>query len=208
MNPRPPGTVRIIAGSLRGSRLPVPDRPGLRPTSDRVRETLFNWLQPVLPGASVLDLFAGTGALGFEAASRGAGRVVLVERDAGLAQGLRDSAQRLKAERVRVVAGDALAWLQRPADERFSLVFLDPPFADGLWAAAAAALGPWLAPGALVYVESPVASPLALPPDWRLHREGQTRDVRFALFQAGNGAGPESAATLHSEPNPQGKPSA
>src|SRR5690606_7609243 len=85
MNPRPPGTVRIIAGQLRGSKLPVPDRPGLRPTSDRVRETLFNWLQPKLPGARVLDLFAGTGALGFEAASRGAAAVRMVERDPGLA---------------------------------------------------------------------------------------------------------------------------
>lgn len=208
MKPRPPGAVRIIAGQLRGSRLPVPDHPGLRPTSDRVRETVFNWLQPALPGSRVLDLFAGTGALGFEAASRGAGKVVLVERDAALAQALLASALRLKASQVQVVPADALAWLQRAAEARFDLVFLDPPFAAGLWESAAARLEPWLAPGALVYVECPRATPLALPADWRLHRQGQTRDVDFALFRPGDGAGPESTATLHGEPNPQGKPSA
>ncbi len=208
MNPRAPGAVRIIAGHLRGSKLPVPDHPGLRPTSDRVRETVFNWLQPMVSGAHVLDLFAGTGALGFEAASRGAGKVVLLERDAALAQGLRASVDRLKTAQVQVVTGDALAWLQRPAEHCFNLVFLDPPFAAGLWQAAAAALGPWLAPGALIYVENPRATPLVLPPDWRLHREGHTRDVRFALFQVGYSAGAESAATLHGESNPQGNPSA
>ena len=113
MNQRPKsaplGSVRIIAGSLRGSKLPVPDRPGLRPTADRVRETLFNWLQHELPGARVLDLFAGTGALGFEAASRGAADVLMVERDPDLARSLREQATRLKAGQVRVLAEDGLA---------------------------------------------------------------------------------------------------
>ena len=208
MNPRPPGTIRIIAGHLRGSKLPVPDRPGLRPSGDRVRETLFNWLQPMLPGARVLDLFAGTGALGFEACSRGAGAITLVERDPALAEGLRASAARLKVEGLRVVTADALVWLQQPPGERFDLVFLDPPFEAGLWEEAARRLEPWLAPDAWIYVETPVKTAPVLPSGWRPHREGQTRDVRYALFRSGNGSPPESAATIAGEPNPQGNPSA
>ncbi len=208
MNSRPSGSVRIIAGSLRGSKLPVPDRPGLRPSADRVRETLFNWLQPILPGARVLDLFAGTGALGFEACSRGAKATTLVERDPALAEGLRASATRLKVETVRVITADALAWLQQVPGERFDLVFLDPPFDAGLWETAARRLGPWLAPDAWIYVETPAKTALELPSGWHLHREGQTRDVRYALFRSGNGALPESAATIAGEPNPQVKPSA
>jgi 16S rRNA (guanine966-N2)-methyltransferase len=208
MNPRPPGTVRIIAGTLRGSKLPVPDRPGLRPSADRVRETLFNWLQPMLPGATVLDAFAGTGALGFEAVSRGARTATLVERDPGLAEGLRASAARLKAGNLRVVTADALAWLQQPPTETYDLVFLDPPFDAGLWEEAARRLAPWLAPDAWIYLETPAKTALQLPSGWRPHREGQTRDVRYALFRSGNGAAPDSAATIASEPNPQGTPSA
>lgn len=188
MNPRPkngpPGSVRIIAGHLRGSRLPVPDRPGLRPTSERVRETLFNWLQPHLPGARVLDLFAGTGALGFEAASRGAGEVLLVERDPDLARSLREQAARLKVDQVRVLAEDAIGWLGRSPGQAFDLVFLDPPFATTLWQPAAAALAPWLAPGALIYVECPCNVAPSLPAGWVLHREGHTRDVHYALHRA------------------------
>jgi 16S rRNA (guanine966-N2)-methyltransferase len=208
MNPRPPGQIRIIAGHLRGSKLPVPDRPGLRPTSDRVRETLFNWLQTKVPGANVLDLFAGTGALGFEAVSRGARSTVFVERDPALADALRGSATRLKTQTVRVVTADALGWLQQPGGERFDLVFLDPPFEAGLWEEAARRLAPWLAPDAWIYVETPAKNPPALPPDWRLHREGQTRDVRYALFRTGNTSAAESAATIAGEPNPQGNPPA
>jgi len=204
MNPRPPGHVRIIAGHLRGSRLPVPERPGLRPTADRVRETLFNWLQPALRGARVLDLFAGTGALGFEAASRGASEVQLVERDPGLAQGLRDQAVRLKADAVRVEAADALAWLGRRPDRAYDLVFLDPPFDAGLWTAAAAALVPWLAPGAWIYVETPAGAQLALPAAWQVHREGRTRDVRYTLFRVGNGPQAAVTATLPADSTPYG----
>lgn len=182
----PPGSVRIIAGSLRGSKLPVPDRPGLRPTSERVRETLFNWLQPWMHGARVLDLFAGTGALGFEAASRGAAEVLLVERDPDLARSLREQATRLKVDQVKVLAEDGLAWLGRSPAQVFDLVFLDPPFAAGLWEPAAAALAPWLAPSALIYVECPRNVAPALPPGWTLHREGHTRDVHFALHRAGD----------------------
>ncbi|HLS84622.1 MAG TPA: 16S rRNA (guanine(966)-N(2))-methyltransferase RsmD [Arenimonas sp.] len=204
MNRKPPGTVRIIAGRLRGSKLPVPDRPGLRPTSDRVRETLFNWLQPALPGARVLDLFAGTGALGFEAASRGAAEVVLVERDPELARGLRAQAERLKVANLRVDTADALAWLARPGDRRFDIVFLDPPFAAGLWEAALAALPAWLAPGARIYLEGPAAAPPAWPRQWRLLREGRTRDVAYRLLQDGNGRAGGGTDTLAGDSNPQG----
>lgn len=204
MNRKPPGTVRIIAGRLRGSKLPVPERPGLRPTSDRVRETLFNWLQPVLPGARVLDLFAGTGALGFEAASRGAAEVVLVERDPDLARSLRAQAERLKVANLRVDTADALAWLSRPDGRRFDVVFLDPPFAAGLWQPALAALPPWLAPGARVYLEGPVTSPPAWPAGWQLLREGRTREVAYMLLQAGNTRAGGGAATLAGDSNPQG----
>ena len=179
------GKVRIIGGRWRGTRLSVPNSPGLRPSSDRVRETLFNWLMPVLPGARVLDLFAGTGALGLEAVSRGAAKAVLVERDPALAQHLRDTSTRLSAQdQVEVVQADVVAWLQRQPAGSFDLALVDPPFDAQLWQPALAALLPHLAPDAWLYVESPVELTPSLPPDWVLHREGRTREVRFALYRA------------------------
>ena len=175
------GQVRIIGGRWRGTKLAVPDRPGLRPSSDRVRETLFNWLMPVLPGARVLDLFAGTGVLGLEALSRGAAQATLVERDPGLAMALREAVARLSAP-AEVHAADAVAWLGSRA-EMFDLVFLDPPFADGLWERALAGLASRLSPGAWIYLESPAEVVPGVPPGWALHREGRTRDVRYALYR-------------------------
>ncbi len=178
------GSVRIIAGQWRGTRLPVPDRPGLRPTSDRVRETLFNWLQPVLPDARVLDLFAGSGALGLEAASRGAAHVQLVEADGALAQSLADAAARLDAQgRVAVRHGDALAFLRDDTSEPWDIAFVDPPFAAGLWPAVLELLPARLAADAWLYVESPAGHAPDLPADWALHRESGTRDVRYALYR-------------------------
>ena len=182
---RAAGSVRIIGGEWRGTRLPVADRDGLRPTADRVRETLFNWLQPMLPGARVLDLFAGTGALGLEAVSRGAREAVLVERDPQLAEGLRQLAAKLPGgERVQVVCADALTWLQA-ARGGFDLVFLDPPFTGDLWVPALVGLDGRLADQAWLYVESPVSSPNVPGRAWRPHREGQTREVRYALYRRG-----------------------
>ncbi len=179
------GTVRIIGGHWRGTRLSVPASPGLRPSSDRVRETLFNWLLPALPRARVLDLFAGTGALGLEAVSRGASHAVLVERDPALANALKETVTRLSASaKVEVVQGDALAWLPRQADYAFDLAFVDPPFAQDLWQPTLVALLPKLAAGAWLYVESPVDQVPRLPQEWTLHREGRTREVRFALYRA------------------------
>lgn len=179
-----PGSIRIIGGRWRGTKLAVPDSPGLRPSSDRVRETLFNWLMPKLTGARVLDLFAGTGALGLEAVSRGATRVVLVERDVSLVRNLRETASRLSAQsQVEVVQADALAWLSAQPAGAFDLAFVDPPFAGDLWVTALAALLPRLADDAWLYVESPTGVEPALAPEFVLHREGHTREVRFALYR-------------------------
>lgn len=185
-SPARPGSVRIIAGRWRGTRLPVPDRPGLRPTSDRVRETLFNWLQPVLPGARVLDLFAGSGALGLEAASRGAAQVQLVEADPQLARALTETAARLDPERrVAVHRGDALAFLRTSAEAPFDIAFVDPPFAAGLWPAVLALLPARMAAQAWLYVESQAGQVPPMPAEWALHRENHTRQVRYALYRRG-----------------------
>lgn len=177
------GSVRIIGGRWRGTRLPVVDSPGLRPSADRVRETLFNWLQPALPGARVLDLFAGTGVLGLEAVSRGAASAQLVEADPRLARALQAAVGRLGATgEVAVHQGDALAWL-RTQSGRFDIAFVDPPFAAGLWEPALAALPAALAADAWLYVESPLDHAPVMSPEWALHRENRTRDVRYALYR-------------------------
>jgi len=178
------GRIRIIGGQLRNSRLDVPELPGLRPTAERVRETLFNWLAPVIAGADCLDLCAGTGALGIEALSRGAARTQFVERDPRAAQALRNNLTRLKAAGGEVAAADAGAYLQGAA-RPFGVVFLDPPFASELWESLARRLeaGGWLSPAAWIYVESPRGKALSLPPSWRVHREGQAGEVHYALYR-------------------------
>ena len=177
------GHVRIIAGHLRGSKLPVPALDGLRPTSDRNRETLFNWLQPVIAGRKVLDLFAGSGALGFEAASRGAGQVTLVERHPLAVAALQASKQRLEAGNLEVVQADALAWLPRQAGSHFDLVFLDPPFAGDIWPALWPLLLPTLAGQAWVSAELPVEREIALPDGITLLKQCHTRHSRQLLLQ-------------------------
>lgn len=147
------GKIRIIAGEFRGRRIPVPDLPGLRPTPDRVRETLFNWLGQWLDGRSCLDLFAGSGALGFEAASRGAARVVMVE-NSRVAFAALERMTKLLAARIDLVFGDAFEYLAR-APERFDVVFLDPPFGQNALPSVLERLPRVLAPGARIYVESP-----------------------------------------------------
>jgi 16S rRNA (guanine(966)-N(2))-methyltransferase RsmD len=174
--------VRLIGGRWKRSKLPVAHRPGLRPTPDRVRETLFNWLGQDLSGWRVLDAFAGSGALGFEAASRGAAEVLLLERDAQLAAGLKAQKVRLKAEALEVLAADALAWMGRCAPGRFELVLLDPPFDAGLSAAAVAAAQPLLAPGGWLYLEA--AEPLEpLPAGLHEHRRLRAGAVSAQLLQ-------------------------
>ena len=174
-----PGKVRIIGGALRGRRIAVPSRPGLRPTPDRGRETLFNWLGQRLEGLSCLDLFAGTGALGFEAASRGAARVVMVERDRQLASSLAQFRDVVGAASVEVVPGEALEYLAR-GGERFDVVFLDPPFGQNALPAVLERLPARLAPGARVYVEA--ERPLR-DPAWRELRGARAGQVSYQLLE-------------------------
>ncbi|HEY0178454.1 MAG TPA: 16S rRNA (guanine(966)-N(2))-methyltransferase RsmD [Dokdonella sp.] len=183
--PSKPGTLRIVAGTLRGSRLAVPNVDGLRPTPDRVRETVFNWLAPVVAGAHCLDLYAGTGALGIEALSRGAARCVFVERERALCALLGDNLARLGVGGAEVVEADARGFLDAPPRERFAIAFLDPPFAADLWRDSALALerGGWLQDGAFVYVEAPFDAAPALPPNWRPHRDARAGAVRYALYR-------------------------
>jgi 16S rRNA (guanine966-N2)-methyltransferase len=172
--------VRIIAGKWRSRIVSFPAAAELRPTPDRVRETLFNWLGQRLDGLACLDLFAGSGALGFEALSRGAARAVMVERDRKVAAALRESARALEAAGAEVVEADALGYLGRSA-ERYDVVFVDPPYASDLAGAVLAALAPHLNPGARVYVES--AQRLVPGPGWRALREDHAGAVRYALFE-------------------------
>jgi 16S rRNA (guanine966-N2)-methyltransferase len=148
--------VRIIGGRWKRTPLSVPDIEGLRPSPDRVRETLFNWIGPAIAGQRVLDLFAGTGALGLESLSRGATRAILVERDPRACVGIRSVVTRLGAEQAHLIEGDALAALDGFAQrsERFTLVFLDPPFRQDWLIRVLPGVGRVLAPRALLYVES------------------------------------------------------
>ena len=181
----PPREVRIIGGAWKRSKLPVPDRPGLRPTPDRVRETLFNWLGQTLDGWRCLDAFAGTGALGFEAASRGATEVVLLERDPALVALLAESKVRLRADAVRIERADAMHWMARGVNVPFDLVLLDPPFDAPLALPAMTAAARIVASGGFVYVEAPkpvepaAAEAAGLEP-WRASRAGS---VHFHLFR-------------------------
>lgn len=179
--------VRIIGGEHRGRWLRFPDVPGLRPTADRVRETLFNWLAAELPGARCLDLFAGSGALGLEALSRGAGFVLLADQSRTAASRLREHLEVLgTGARAAVRQADALRLLARPPEQPFDLVFLDPPFAAGLLGRVAQALEaqPWLAAGAQVYLEQDAAHPWpALPANWQLHREGRAGQAAYRLMK-------------------------
>lgn len=179
------GSVRLIGGRWRGRRLPVPTATGLRPTPDRVRETLFNWLAPVIIGSRCLDCFAGSGALGLEAASRGAAAVTLLERDPGLARGLAGNIARLDAAAlVQVHTVDALAWLARPPNQPpFDIVLLDPPFASDLLAAVLPPLaGGWIVAGGLVYLETARDHAWPdLPSGWTLSRDKTAGGVRYAL---------------------------
>ncbi|HHM06167.1 MAG TPA: 16S rRNA (guanine(966)-N(2))-methyltransferase RsmD [Gammaproteobacteria bacterium] len=180
-----PRRLRIIGGRWRGRILRFAPVPGLRPTPDRVRETLFNWLQADLPGARCLDLFAGSGVLGFEALSRGAAAVTLVERDVRAVRVLRDQARMLEAEGaaiVRAVAQDFLRGAPRP----FDIVFLDPPYAGQVLPRCIALLhrGAWLAPCAWVYLECSGRAPLPeLPPPWRVYRSRRAGEVGYHLLR-------------------------
>jgi len=193
------GQVRIISGHWRGSKLPVETYPGLRPTSDRVRETVFNWLQSQIAGKRVLDCFAGTGALGFEAASREAAEVVLLEKVPALANSLRETAARLKAGNVKIETSDSFAWLSRPVNHRFDLIFIDPPFGSDYAQKILPMLTPWLADRAWVYVETGRSTLIEVPDSYQLYREGSTREVWYRLFRHENRRLPDTLSPRSTE---------
>jgi 16S rRNA (guanine966-N2)-methyltransferase len=180
------GEVRIIGGDWRGRKLPVLMAEGLRPTSDRVRETLFNWLQFDVAGAHCLDLFAGSGALGFEALSRGAKSVTFIELSKPVALQLKTNLKTLSATAGQVVQGECLQWLDQPVEQPFDIIFLDPPFNQGLMQSAVDKLfisGTIKSQQAWLYLEQEKSLewPI-LPADWICHREKSTSQVRFGLF--------------------------
>ena len=178
-----PGRIRIIGGKWRGRKIPVVGSGPLRPTPDRIRETLFNWLQPYLPGARCLDLFAGTGALGLEAASRGADQVVLVEREPELSRQLEVQVHRLGAGEVTIHQADALVWLPAAKKEAYDIIFLDPPFGLGLISKCLEIVVATrcLARQGLVYVESERPAP-QLPLGWYIKKQATAGHVHCMLL--------------------------
>lgn len=183
------GEVRIIAGLWRGRKLPVLNAEGLRPTGDRVKETLFNWLMPYIHEAECLDGFAGSGSLGFEALSRQAKKVTFLELDKTVANQLKKNLQTLKcsAEQAEVINQSSLDFLKQPQNQpHFDVVFLDPPFHFGLAEQAISLLAEnhWLRPNALIYVETEKDKPLATPENWTLLKEKTTGMVSYRLYQS------------------------
>lgn len=182
--------LRIIGGAWRGRRVKFPDIAAIRPTPDRVRETLFNWLQHDVAGSRCLDLFAGSGALGLEALSRGARQVVFVDRERAVIAHLRETLSMLGAQGAELRALDASRYLESPP-EPFDIVFLDPPFANEIIPALCATLEDrgWLAPRAHVYIEQPAkAGPPALPGSWILLKSGRAGEVGYHLAQRAEGS--------------------
>ena len=178
------GQIRIIGGQWRGRKLPVPDSPGLRPTTDRVRETLFNWLAPSMVDARCLDCFAGSGALGLEALSRYAASTTLLEMERHVAQQLQKNLATLKAEHGKVVNTNTLTYLNQSGTPH-DVVFVDPPFRKGLLEETLNLLevNGWLADSALIYVESEVENGLPpVPASWSLHREKIAGQVAYRLY--------------------------
>lgn len=175
------GRLRIIGGEWRSRLIEVADRVGLRPTPDRVRQTVFDWLAPLIEGAQVLDAFAGSGALGLEALSRGAGSAVFLECDPTAANAIAAALERLAAaDRAQIHATDALAWLAGTT-ARFDIVFIDPPFDSGLLPLALAQLGRILVPGGRAYLEWPAGAQLELPHGFEWSRVKQAGQVSYGL---------------------------
>lgn len=178
-------SLRIIGGQWRGRKLGFAEVDGLRPTGDRIRETLFNWLQPHLPGARCLDLFSGSGALGFEALSRGAANAILLEKHPNAAQTIQENLKLLGGEQHgRVLNADALDYLSQEAQSQYDIVFMDPPFAADLWQSAIDTLEQhhWLSDDAAIYIETSRSHPLTVPENWHLHRQKDSGEVSYYLF--------------------------
>lgn len=181
--PRQDNRLRIIGGRWRGRKLAFPDAAGLRPSGDRVRETLFNWLASDLPGARCLDAFAGSGALGFEALSRGAGEVVMVEANPVILSQLEATRETLGTDGARLVAADATSLLQETGSPPFDIIFLDPPFHSELLDRVLQVLAnnPLAPAGCLVYIESTRDAPAPLPTGWTWIRQKTSGDVHYGL---------------------------
>ncbi len=180
------GSYRIIAGKWRGRRLAFPDAPGLRPTTDRVRETVFNWLTPLLPGASVLDLFAGSGALGLEALSRGAGSLTSIDCNVLVTNSIKQNLKLLDTD-AELITQDAIAWLDNFQGQGFDVIFVDPPFRQGLTVSILTKLNECgvVKPGGRIYLEQ--ENELEMPPlpeGWRLLKEKQAGQLSYRLFAA------------------------
>ena len=183
------GRLRIVAGIWRSRLLEIADVPGLRPTAERIRETVFNWLTPHLAGARCLDLFAGTGALGLEALSRGAAEAVFVETSPLAASTLQKNIAALEATEATVRRADAVNYVQHPGTDQFDIIFLDPPFADDLHGNLCKLLNESsiLAADALVYIEEDRAKPeVALPPNWQTLKTKSAGNVRYSLVKPAN----------------------
>jgi len=180
-----PGFVRIISGKWRGKRLPVADAIGLRPTTDRVKETVFNWLMHDTAHSTVLDCFAGSGSLGIEALSRYADFVTLVEKAPQLAKPLQHHLQQLKADNAEVITQDCLLFLQQPAKRQYNIVFIDPPFRQQLALPCCNALEQqgWLSNNALIYLETEKELALTnMPSNWQLLKENIAGQLAYRLW--------------------------
>ncbi|CUX96760.1 16S rRNA (guanine(966)-N(2))-methyltransferase [Candidatus Doolittlea endobia] len=178
------GHIRIIGGRWRGRKLPVLDNPSLRPTTDRVRETLFNWLAPVIQGARCLDCFSGSGALGLEALSRAAASVTLLEQNRAVSTQLSRNLLVLQAQQAEVITTDSLLWLTK-SNAVFDIVFIDPPFRHGMIISTVIALEQYrhLADGAWIYIETEIEnSATRVPAYWKLHREKIAGQVAYQLY--------------------------
>jgi len=179
------GKLRIIGGRWRSRQLPVMDAEGLRPTTDRVRETLFNWLQMDIAGSRCLDLFAGSGALGLEAASRGAKEVVMIEKSAAVCKILQNNISTLDATEVTLIQGDALDYLQKPdPDTGFDIVFIDPPYQSGLLEPVIAKLS--LVTGSRVYLEARKGDDITVPENWLLLKDKTAGQIHYCLYEIEN----------------------
>ncbi len=190
MPKRPPKNqaqqLRIIGGQWRGRKLAIADVEGLRPTGDRIRETLFNWLMPIMAESYCLDLFSGSGALGLECLSRGAKQATLLEKNAIAAKQLQEHCKTLNADGGHVIQIDALTWLNTIAilDNTVDIVFIDPPFADNLWEETINSLenSGILKENAAIYIETPKNTQIAIPANWLLHREKQSGQIHYRLY--------------------------
>ncbi len=175
--------LRVIGGVWRSRRIYFPELPEIRPTPDRVRETLFNWLQPIIPGTICLDLFAGSGALGFEATSRGAASVTMVDKNPRIIHQLRLEAKRLDAKQTEIIRADALSWLQATS-RSFDIVFLDPPFGQGLLGKVINILADHnrLRVDSRIYIETEAEYSVPyLPADWTIARAKRAGQVKYYL---------------------------